>query len=390
MTLATVLNISTASRSRSNQDPVAGNRYGWHAQFGRALAQRLPVTVECWTVDVALTTTHDETVDGIRYRVFRSDRFIAPNREWSTALLAALRLEVQNPKTIVHLHDVHSWLAYVVLRTVARAHVISHHHGASRPPLRRLSSWRKLPFAPLFLTEQLLENQALRSLRHCFVVNSSSAPYFQQHGVATTFCPMAPNLEQLSRRERNEARRDLELSPSDTILLSVGGFSRPKNLALLADVFALLAHEQPRARLIIAGHTFDAAYRATIEQRLTRAGLRDCVTILGHVPRERLSNYYAAADALLITSTADEGGPMPALEACALGTPVIATPVGFVNDFAARAGGGITATGFNPNRYARDLRKLLAINRTNRPNLLWTWDNVARTVEPIYEKLIAP
>lgn len=382
-----LISVSTVSRSRSHQDPIAGNRYGWHAQYGRAVGQHLGLKVECWAIDVAQRATHDETVDGVRYRVFPADRFVAPNREWSRSLLQALHAEVADG-AIVHIHDVHSWPFYAVARALPGAKLVGHFHGASRPPLHRVPPWRKLPFVPLFIAEQLAENRALRKLRHCFVVNNASAAYFKQRGVATSFCPMAPNMDQLPLHQRNDARQQLSLHVHDRILLSASGFSKPKNLALLVEAFRHIADHQPSAKLIIVGHTFDRSYRATIERRLARHRLAKRTTIIDFIPRETLALYYAAANVVLITSTADEGGPMAALEACAVGAPVVATPIGFIPDFAPRSSGLITLASFDPMRFADDVLRVMA-GLQPPPRPLWTWDDVARVVRPVYERLAA-
>jgi glycosyltransferase involved in cell wall biosynthesis len=382
-----LINVSTASRSRSNQDPIAGNRYSWHAQLGRVMANKTGYAVECWSLDVAVQKNHDETVDGVRYRVFPSNRFVMPYREWSTELLHELREELRSNEVILHLHNVHSWLTYAICRSFRQAHIVGHSHSAARPPIGRLASIRKLPFAPVFLLEQCIENQALRSIGHCFLVNTASGQYFRRHNVPVSFCPMALDLTQIRPHDFGKARQHCGLSQHDAVLLSVGGFVKTKGLELLLSAFSEIAQHCP-IHLLIVGHTYDQAYRTTIERQIRQLGLTEKITVIDHLPREKLSQYYAAADALLVTSTPDEGGPMVALEACAVGTSVIATPVGFIPDFAPRANGLITISSFQHAQYAHDVLRVLERPPVRHPTILWTWDDVARTILPIYEKLL--
>lgn len=382
-----VIQISPASRSRTGQDPIAANRYSWPAQLGRALATQLKYSVECWSLDVAIKQTHDETIDGVRYRVFSSNRFVRPYREWSTSLLQTLRQEAAKEQVIVHLHGLHSWLAYLIVLRVRNVLVVAHSHSAARPPISRLVRFRRLPLAPLLLVEQLVENQVLKKVQHCFVVNSRSGSYFQRHGVPTTFCPMAPQLDELPSHPMAESRQKLQLNPNAAIFLSVGGFMPAKGLEFLLRVFDRVRHAN-LSRLIILGHTYDRTYRQSIERQINEMKLSDQVFIIDHLPRIELSWYYAAADAVLVTSTADEGGPLVALEACAVGTPVIAKPVGFIPDFAPRANGLITVSPDSVEQFANDVIRVVQNPPTRTPVVLWTWPDVVQSVLPVYRDLI--
>lgn len=386
-----LISISTGSRSRSNQDPIAGNRYGWHAQFGRAMAEQLPYQVECWTLDVAADREVVESHDGILYRLFPADRHFAVNREWSRPMLKALDDSIRRDDPIIHVHDVHSWLAYAITRRFPGAKLVGHHHGASRPPLQRLRlAWPRILGAPLFIGEQLIENASLNVWRHCFVVNNASGRYFRDRQVPVSFCPMAPDLESIVPRSRSAARQRLGLDPNQVVLLSAGGWSKPKNLELYVRVVAELQKLQP-VRAVLLGHTYDHRLRSAITALADRLGLTERLAVVDHVSRTELSWYYAAADALLITSTADEGGPMTAVEACAVGLPVVSTPVGFIPDIVARAGGRIATAPADPTSFAANVSRVVSgQSRAKRePVTLWTWNDVARTIGPVYKSLAA-
>lgn len=53
---------------------------------------------------------------------------------------------------------------------------------------------------------------------------------------------------------------------------------------------------------------------------------------MGRLPYEKLPDFYKEIDYYLVTST-NEGGPMPVLEALAMGKPVISSDVGFAWDY---------------------------------------------------------
>jgi glycosyltransferase involved in cell wall biosynthesis len=90
---------------------------------------------------------------------------------------------------------------------------------------------------------------------------------------------------------------------------------------LLAALPAILA-EQPGARLYLAG---DGPERQRLEARALSLGVAGAVTFAGD--RRDLPRLLAAARALVLPSRS-EGAPYAALEAMALGVPVVAAAVG--------------------------------------------------------------
>lgn len=98
----------------------------------------------------------------------------------------------------------------------------------------------------------------------------------------------------------------------------VGRLTQPKGWERLLDMFAALPDR--RAHLAILG---DGPDRAAVTARIAAAGLDGRVTLEGFL--QNPWRHIAGADALLLASHR-EGMPNAALEALALGTPVIATP----------------------------------------------------------------
>jgi len=118
--------------------------------------------------------------------------------------------------------------------------------------------------------------------------------------------------------------------PSDSrLLVYVGGLSPHKNLALLVEVFREL-QMQPRfadLRLVLVGDfegdVFFSCYRQLLEQ-VSRAGLEAQVLFTGHLADPDLVLLLNLAEALVLPSFS-EGFGLPAVEAAACGTPVVAT-----------------------------------------------------------------
>lgn len=388
--MRTIISLAYFSRSRLNQDPIAGSYYGWHSQFGRKIAERLPYTVECWSIDVAVKQPAFFTRGRVTYRIFPSHFFIAPGREVSPDLIRALRKEVRQRHVIIHLHDFHNWQAYAICQLLKRTPIVAHYHGATVRPLQRLTSIRKALFAPLFVAEQIAENAALHNIKHFFLANTRDAAFYRAKQLAYSFCPMAPELDVFQVLDKGNARKQLGFNQSENLILHVGGFAPVKNLELLTAAFEIIARSTP-SRLILVGPTYSRTYQRQIAEEIGTRRLSDHITIVSMIPREELNDYYNAADVLVISSRPNEGGPTVVLEALAVGTPVVATPVGFIQDILPKSNGLLTIADPSPDRLASSVRTVLTKPRdrserrpTARP---WTWDEVARTAQPVYQSL---
>jgi len=107
-------------------------------------------------------------------------------------------------------------------------------------------------------------------------------------------------------------------------LLSVGSLEPGKNRERLLQAFARLRTRGLKQTLVVAGQR---AWRYEGEVPLARSlGLTDSVRFLGHVPQADLPALYSAAD-LFVFPSLYEGFGLPALEAMACGTPVVASNV---------------------------------------------------------------
>jgi glycosyltransferase involved in cell wall biosynthesis len=107
-------------------------------------------------------------------------------------------------------------------------------------------------------------------------------------------------------------------------LLYVGDFSEHKGYQLFLRALARIDRDV-HSRIIGAGDP---------DQELIRSfGIEDRVTIEGFVDRADLPEYYRSAD-LFVLPTIDDNGPNTQIEALACGTPLVATDVLGLNEFA--------------------------------------------------------
>jgi len=108
-----------------------------------------------------------------------------------------------------------------------------------------------------------------------------------------------------------------------TLYIHVGRFDTPKNHDRLVEVFAAIAAHDPGARLLLAGrggNTIEAAVRRRVDE-LKLAGR---IVFAGE--RHDIPRLLKAADTMIFPSLW-EGLPGAVLEACAAGTPVLASAI---------------------------------------------------------------
>ncbi len=152
--------------------------------------------------------------------------------------------------------------------------------------------------------------------------------------------------------DRGEARRRLDLPGDGPLLLSVGNLIEGKGHHIAVDALARL----PEARLVIVG---EGALSRSLAERARGLGLGDRVRLAGGVPQQRLPDYYAAAD-LLVLASAQEGMPNVVLESLACGTPVVATAVGGIPEVLDAPAAGRLVGQRTPGALAAAVQALLA------------------------------
>jgi glycosyltransferase involved in cell wall biosynthesis len=124
-------------------------------------------------------------------------------------------------------------------------------------------------------------------------------------------------------------------------VLFVGRLHEIKGVEFLVRAFSTVSKEIPSARLIIVG---EGPERRRLMQLSLDLGLRDFISFVGGVPRERLVPYYAAAKVCVIPSIS-EVCPYVALEAMAMRKPVVASGVGGLEDIVSEETGILVSPG---------------------------------------------
>jgi glycosyltransferase involved in cell wall biosynthesis len=132
-----------------------------------------------------------------------------------------------------------------------------------------------------------------------------------------------------SPTEIEDARRRLELPPDARWLVYVGGFNPHKNVDLLVRAHARLAEAHGRAApfLVLVGPGARDVFHGnadTVGRTIDESGTGALVRTPGFLPDAALRPVLAGATAAVLPSMC-EGFGLPAIEAAACGTPVVAT-----------------------------------------------------------------
>lgn len=115
-------------------------------------------------------------------------------------------------------------------------------------------------------------------------------------------------------------RKELGLGSRDKMVLYVGRLSKEKKLDVLLKAMRVLARKNERVRLVVVGSgpALDE-YRRTAR----RLGIADRTRFLGMLPHDTLPQVYAASDLLCLPSYQFETQGIVAIEAMAVGKPVV-------------------------------------------------------------------
>jgi phosphatidylinositol alpha-1,6-mannosyltransferase len=176
-------------------------------------------------------------------------------------------------------------------------------------------------------------------------------------------------------------------------LLCVGRLIERKGQHHLIDAVKQLAEEAIDVRLDLVG-TGDA--RSSYEAQVSRLGLGDRVRFLGYVPRDEISQHYAAAHVFVLPSY-NEGMSVALLEAMASGLAVLVTPTGGTPELVETGVNGLVFDWADVERLASHLRRLaqdrLLVRRMGEASSLraqsFSWEAAAQLYLEVFNEIVS-
>ena len=199
-------------------------------------------------------------------------------------------------------------------------------------------------------------------------------------------------LGQCSRERRQRVRAALHVGGDQPLLLNLGRLEHQKAQVDLLDAMVEVVERFPEAVLLIAGK--DGSAGNDVRARLDRDPLlSEHVRLLGH--RSDVGDLLCAADALLISSRF-EGTAGVAIEAMALGTPVVSRRLVGVEGVLEHERNALLTEGPSPEDLAVQVGRLLEqpemasrLAATGRMEFLerFTLDSAARRMTDLYRSV---
>lgn len=238
-----------------------------------------------------------------------------------------------------------------------------HLHSGRATWLGGIAAWRAgLPA----ITTRRMDRRLRRNLRTRFLyghalscavaISDAVARCLSDGGVPRErirVVPSAVEPEHLHpQRGREDVRARLDAGASEDCLLAVASLHRRKGLDVLLDALAQL-DAASRPTLWIAGEGPEAS---ALERRARQLGVADRVRFLGH--RDDVADLLAACDAFVLPSR-QEGLGVAALEAMALGRPVVASRAGGLAESVLHERTGLLVEPGDAEDLARALKRLL-------------------------------
>ncbi len=175
-------------------------------------------------------------------------------------------------------------------------------------------------------------------------------------------------------------------------VLCIGRASDPnKGIRTLVEALALLP---PTVHLTLVD---DASAGNPAHRHAAELGCADRVRLVGRVTTEELLGLYRRA-ALVVVPSRHEGFGLPAVEAMACGTPVVAAAAGALPEVVRTGGGGILVEPQNPQALAKGIARLLeqpaaraelGVRGRRGVEAAYAWPRVAEATAAVYAEVVA-
>jgi glycosyltransferase involved in cell wall biosynthesis len=205
--------------------------------------------------------------------------------------------------------------------------------------------------------------------------------------------PNGVNVEEYASLQRSNSILE-ELKTDGPVLLYVGRIDWNKRVEKIVEAMPTILKEFPQAKFVAVGPDY-GNYVDKLSAIARKLDVGRSLVIAGNVSRERLFEFYSAADAFLLPSSY-EGFGLSMLEAMSSKVPVIASHYGGPGDILSHGVNAWLLKESTPNEISRSVYAVLT-DRRLREGLVknafelvkkYTWKNVVNELEIIYEQTI--
>jgi glycosyltransferase involved in cell wall biosynthesis len=267
---------------------------------------------------------------------------------WLQDMQRLLRFLSETPVDVLHMHLSHDhWLGFVAASLlqglqhrqticVRTVHTLRHSHASA-------SRWLLRHGADHLVT---LSSSLRRELMEKFHIAATDVTVIpgavdnQRFHLAVSGAPI---------------REELQIDPQAPLVGIVARIAPSRGHLTLVEAFAQVHTAVPTARLVIVGK---GEFRPQVEQRLGELGLTEVALFLGY-REDDLPEVLAAMDVFVLMAPGSEGSCRAALEAMAIGKPVIAARLGALEDIVRDGETGLLIEPHAPRPLAHAITRLL-------------------------------
>jgi D-inositol-3-phosphate glycosyltransferase len=243
------------------------------------------------------------------------------------------------------------------------------------------------------------------------IVAATLAEYAQLHWLyganmsKVVTIPPGVDLERFSPIPKEVAKERIGIPPNHRNILFAGRIEPLKGVDTLLKAIALIQQRQPEVVkdvcvAIIGGDPWNDNpddEMARLQELREQLHVDDMVTFLGAKDQDVLPDYYAAAEMVVMPSHYESFG-MVALEAMAMGTPVIASEVGGLAFLVRDGRNGFLVPSRDPEALAERIFTLLLddacrkeLGRQAREHALaYGWPHISDKILGLYRRVTAP
>ena len=207
--------------------------------------------------------------------------------------------------------------------------------------------------------------------------------------------PPGVDLDFFRPKDKEKARRELDLEEYKRVLLFAGRLQPFKGLDLLLHAMTYLPNHGFTRLLVVGGNAGKGDELAKMNSLVKELGISNMVGFVGAVEHKNMSKFYNAADICVIPSYHESFG-MVALEALASGTPVVASRVGGLATIVKDGETGYLFEERSPETLATYLCLLMSENeirnsmaKAARQSVMkYNWSSTARRLFRVYQELL--
>lgn len=267
----------------------------------------------------------------------------------TAALMKFLAMLLVGRVQLVHVHSASNasfWrkTAFIIPALLFYRPVLFHLHGGG--------------FIAFYRGCNTLQRRLIRFiLNHVAVVIVLSDAWQKQLSLIAPFASFRP-IPNPVQVEPVNARVSCTATPT---IIFMGRLEKEKGIFDLIDALVYLRARYPKLELKLAGDGNVEAVRQSAAER----GVADALRFLGWIDGPEKTRMLSNADALVLPSYA-EGLPMSALEAMAVGTPVVATRVGALPELIDDGVNGFLVEAGDVRGLSRAIDRLLSSDTTRR------------------------